>query len=83
MMVPHYTLAEHICCSVSDLAGQAFGVALVEQDVTVVVGQVVEAEEREESCIGASTPDEMHSTEVTAEHRIEMNGWLVGHDIEM
>ena len=44
---------------------------------------MVEAEEREESCIGASTPDEMHSTKVAAEHRIEMNGWLVGHDIEM
>ena len=48
-----------------------------------MVGQVVEAKEQEESCIGASTPDEVHSTEVGAEHRIEMNGWLVGHDIEM
>jgi len=44
---------------------------------------VVEAEEQEESCIGASTPDEMHSIEVVAEHWIEMNGCLVGHDIEM
>ena len=44
---------------------------------------MVEEEEWEESCIGAATPDEMHSTEVAAEHRIEMNGWLVGHDIEM
>ncbi len=43
----------------------------------------MEAKEWEESCIGASTPDEVHSTEVVAEHRIEMNGWLVGHDIEM
>ena len=43
-----------------------------------MVGQVVEGEEKEESCIGASTPDGMHSTEVAAEHRIEMNGWLVG-----
>ena len=25
----------------------------------------------------------MHSIEVVTEHRIEMNGWLVGHDIEM
>lgn len=57
---------------------------IFEMDVDgVVVGQVVEAEEWEESCIGASTPDEMHSTEAVAEHRIEMNGWLVGHDIEM
>ena len=44
---------------------------------------MVEAEEQEESCIGASTPDEMHSTEVVAEHRIEMNERLVRHDIEM
>jgi len=44
---------------------------------------VVEVEEQEESCIRASTPDEMHSTEVVAEHRIEMKGWLLGHDIEM
>ena len=40
----------------------------------VVVGRVVEAEEQEEGCIGASTPDEMHSTEVAAKHRVEMNG---------
>lgn len=48
-----------------------------------MVEQVVEAKEREESCIGASTPYEIHSTEVMAEHRIEMNGWLVRHDIEI
>ena len=83
MMVPHYTLAEPVYCSGSDLDGQAFRVALVEQKVMVVVGQVVEVEEWEKSCIGAFTPDEMHSTEVVAEHRIEMNGWLVGYDIEM
>ena len=83
MMVPHYTLAELVCFLGSDLVGQAFGVALMEQEVTVVVGQVVEAKVWEESCIGASTPDEVHSIEVVAEHRIEMNGWLVGHDIEV
>ena len=48
-----------------------------------MVEQVVEAKEWEESCTRASTPDEMHSTEVVAEHRIEMNEWLVGHDTEM
>jgi len=48
-----------------------------------VVEQVEEEKEREESCIGAFTPDEMHSTEVVAEHRSEMNERLVGHDIEM
>jgi len=42
---------------------------------------VVEVKEREECCIGASTPDEMHSTEVASKHRIEMNEWMVGHDI--
>ena len=48
-----------------------------------MVGQVVEEKEQEESYIGASTPDEMHSTEVVAEHRIEMNEQVVGHDIDM
>lgn len=49
----------------------------------VVVEQVAEAKEREESCTGASTLNEMHSTKVAVEHRIEMNERLVGHDIEM
>ena len=49
----------------------------------VVLEQVVEAKEQEESCTGASTPDEMHSTKVAVEHMVEMNGWLVGHDMEM
>ena len=48
-----------------------------------MVGQVVKAKEWEEGCIGASTPDEVHSTEVVVEHRIEMNGWLFGNDMEM
>ena len=39
----------------------------------VVVEQVVEEKEREESCTGASTPDEVHSTEIVAEHRGEMD----------
>ena len=36
-MVPHYTLVEPVYCSGLDLAGQAFGVASVEQRVIVVV----------------------------------------------
>jgi len=56
---------------------------LEEQEVIVVVGQVVETKEWEESCNGASTLDEVHSTEVVAECRIEMNGWLVGLDTKM
>ena len=44
---------------------------------------MVEEKEQEESSTGASTPNEMHSTEVLAKHRIEMHEQLVGHDIEM
>ena len=83
MMVPQYTLAKPVYCSGSDLAQRAFGVALVEQEVMVVVGQVLEEKYLKESCIGASTPNEMHSTEVATEHRVKMNERLVGHDIEM
>ena len=70
MMVPHYTLVELVYCSCSDLAGQACGVSFLEQEVMVLVGQVVKVKEWEESCIGASSPDEMHSTEVGVDHRI-------------
>ena len=56
MMVPHYTLAELVYCLGSGSDRQAFGVALVEQKVMVVVEQVMEAKEREDSCIGASIP---------------------------
>ena len=43
----------------------------------------MEAKEQEESCTGASTPDEVHSTEAMAEHKSEMNEQLVEHGIEM
>ena len=47
---------------------------IFEMDVNgVVIGQVVEAKEWEESCIGASTPDEVHSSEAVAERRDEMD----------
>lgn len=82
-MVPHYILAEPVCCSSLGSAGHAFGVALVEQEAMVVVEQVVEEKELEDSCTKASTLDEMHSTEVVVEHRIGMNEQLVGHGIEM
>ena len=39
----------------------------------VVVGQVVEAKEQEESYTRASTPDEVHYTEAMVEHRCEMD----------
>ena len=48
-----------------------------------MVGQVVEEKEWEESFTGASTLDEVHSTEAMAEHKSEMNEPLVGHNMEM
>ena len=42
----------------------------------VVVEQVVEEKEQEESCIGVSTPDEVHSNEAVAEHKSETNEQL-------
>lgn len=73
MMVPHYILVEPVYFLGLGSVEQAFVVALVEHEVMVVVEQVVEAKDREESCIWASTADEMHSTEVVADHRSEMN----------
>ena len=49
----------------------------------VVVEQVVEAKEWEESFTRASTPNEVHYTEAVAEHKSEMNEKLVEHGIEM
>ena len=49
----------------------------------VAVEHVVEENEREECCTGASTPDEVHSTEAVAEHKSEMNEQLEEHGIEM
>jgi len=82
-VVPRYMLAENVRFSGLGSAGQEFGVAFVEHEEMVVVEQVVEAKEWEEICTGASTPKEMHSSKVVAENRVEMNGWLVGHDMEM
>jgi len=44
---------------------------------------VVEANEWEESCTGASTLDEVHSTEAMAKHKSEMNEKLVGHNMHL
>ena len=44
---------------------------------------VVEVEWWEESCIGASTPAEVHSTEVVAGHVSETNEQRVEYGIEM
>ena len=42
----------------------------------------MEAKEWEESCTGASTPDEVHSTEVVAKHKSEMNEQLAEPSIQ-
>jgi len=55
----------------------------VEEEAMVVDEQVVEENKREECCIGASTPDEVHSTEAVAEHKSEMNEQLVGHNMDL
>ena len=49
----------------------------------VVVEQVVEEKEWEECCTGATTLDEVHSTEPVAERRGEMDEQLVRHNMEM
>lgn len=82
-MVSHYILAEPDYYLGSSSVEQAFGATLVEQEAMVVVEQVVEAKDQKESCTRASTLDEVHSTEAVAEHRCEMDEWLVEHDIEM
>lgn len=49
----------------------------------VVDEQVVEENERDESCTGASTPDKVHSTEAVAEHKSETNEQLVRHNMDL
>ena len=68
MRSPQYIPAEPVYCWDSGSVEQAFEVALVEQEVTVVVEQEVEAEWREEHYTGASTPIEVYSTEVVTGH---------------
>ena len=62
---------------------QASGVVLEEQEVTVVDEPVVEAEWQEESCIGASTLVEVHSTDGVAGHVSETNEQWVEYGIEV
>ena len=49
----------------------------------VPVEEVVEEKKCEECCIGASIPDEVHSTEAVDEHKSEMNEKLVGHNMDL
>jgi len=55
----------------------------VEQETMVADEQVVEEKKRDESCTGASTLDEVHSTKVVAEHKSETNEQLVGHNMDL
>ena len=73
MMFPQYIPAGPVGCWGSGLVEQAFGVALEEQEVMVMVEPVVEEKWQEEYCIGASTPIKVHSTEAMAGHVSEMN----------
>ena len=82
MMIPHYTLAEPVYYSGLDFLGRYLGFPWWTKG-NDCGWQVVEAKEWEESCIGASTPNEIHSSKVVAKHRVEMNERLVGHDIEI
>ena len=68
MRSPQYIPAEPVYCWDSGSVEQTFEVALVEQEVMVAVEQEVEAEWREEHYTGASTPTEVHSTEVVTGH---------------
>jgi len=74
MMVPNYILVEPVCCLGLGSVGQEFGVSLVEYGAMILVEQVVEAKEWEESCTRASTHDEMHSTEVVVGNNTERGG---------
>ena len=73
MMFPQYIPTGPICCWGSGSVEQAFGVALEEQEVMVVVEPMVEAKWQEEYLTGASTPVEVHSIEAMAGHVSETN----------
>ena len=73
MLFLQYITARPVCYWGSGSIEQIFGVVFKGQEVMVVVEQVMEAKEWEESCIGASTPDEVHSTEVVVGRENETN----------
>ena len=73
MLFPQYIPVGPVGCWGLGSVEQAFGVVLEEQEVLFVVEPVVEAKWWEECCTGASTPTEVHSTEVVAGHVNDMN----------
>ena len=83
-MCQHCNWVELLQCAGLEMVVWVFEwVCIFEMDVDgVVAGQVVKAKEREESCTGASTLDEVHSTEAVAEHKSETNEHLDKHGIE-
>lgn len=83
MLYPQCIPVGPVGCWGSGSVEQTFGVVLEEQEVVVVVELVVEAEWREESCIGASTLVEVHFIEVVAGHVSETNEQWVEYGIEM
>ena len=83
MLSPQCIPAGHVGCWGSGSVEQASGVVLKDQEVMVVAEPVVVAEWREESCIGVSTPVEVHSTEVVAGTMSEMNEQWVEYRIEV
>ena len=73
MRSPQYIHAEPVYSWGSGSVEQAFEVALEEQEVMVVAELEVEAEWREDCCIEASTPTEVHSTEAVTGCVNDMN----------
>ena len=83
MLSPQYIHVGPVCCWCSGSVEQASGVVLEEQEVMVVVEPVAEAKWRQECCIGASTPVEVHSTKAVARHESETNEEEVEYGMEM
>jgi len=83
MLSPQCILVGPVSCWGSGSIEQASGVALEEQEVMVVSEPVMEVEWQEESCIGASTLVEVHSTEVVVGHVSETNEQWFEYGIEV
>ena len=71
MRSPQYIPAEPVYCWGSGSVEQASEVE--EQEVKAEVELVVEAKWQEECCIGASTPNEVHSIEAVTGHVNDRN----------
>ena len=83
MMSPQYIPVGPVCCWGSSLVEKVSGVVLEELEVMVGIELVVEAEWREECCIGASTLVEVHSTKFAAGNESETSEKEVEFGMEM